>query len=181
MATLIRAQQCNAVTTRGNRCKNSCLKSYCSTHRGYRRKTRVSKPRKAALTTSEKRARDFRYWTKSAGLRPFAKGSIPSEAETAPGLDEMFKSMEDTYVEGRSVFYAKLRKISPVSKLMRIVLSILKKIGRAKRGNRSSTATRLRRRLSSIKQHVKRFESAREIRDWKAAAKHLKKAESYSA
>jgi len=93
----------------------------------------------------------------------------------------MFKSMDGAYEKGRSVFYAQVRRISPTSKLMKIVFETLKKIERAKKNNRSSTATRLRRKLSSIKQQVKQFEAARDKKDWKAAAKHLKKAESYRA
>jgi len=110
-------------------------------------------PTNKELSAEAKKAKEFKFWTKSeTGSKPFARGVIPLEAESAPGLSRMYAGMLDHYGDqGRQVFYAQLRKISPASKLMRHVFSVLKKIVVAKQNERHIQLRALREELSQLK------------------------------
>lgn len=137
-------------------------------------------PTDKQLAAEAKRAKEFRFWSKDAeGPRPFAKGIIPSEAESAPGLSTMFTNMQEEYgaKEGRSVFYAQLRKITPVSKLMRHVFTTLKKILVAKQKDDKVRLDGLRVELARLRRLVASFENFREQKQFARAALELKKIE----
>jgi len=134
-------------------------------------------PTSKELTTEAKKAKDFKFWTKSeVGNKPFARGVIPVEAENAPGLSRMYAGMLGHYgSSGRQVFYAQLRKISPASKLMRRVFSLLKQIVEAKQKDRATQLRSLRAELSALKRLVDRFENYRDQKQYARAALELKK------
>lgn len=129
------------------------------------------------LTAEAKKARDFKFWAKSEGVKPFAKGSIPVEAETAPGLSRMYQSMTKGYEngEGRQVFYAQVRKIVPTSKLMRHVFSTLKKIVEAKQKERTGQLRAWRAHLNQLRRLVESFEDFRDQKQYARAALELRK------
>jgi len=131
---------------------------------------------KKQLAVETKRVKEFKFWTKSESNCPFAKGTIPIEAETAPGLSTMHDEMRSRYGErGRGMFYAQLRKISPSSKLMRHVFSVLKQIVTAKQKNRTSVVKGLRTHLNQLKRLVTRFENYRKDKQYAQAAMILSK------
>lgn len=138
-------------------------------------------PSNKELSTEAKKAKDFKFWTKSdTGTKPFARGAIPIEAETAPGLSRMYNGMITSYapgMAGRQVFYAQMRKISPASKLMRHVFSVLKKIVEAKQKERAIQLRALRTELAQLKKLVDRFEDYRDQKQYARAALELKKIE----
>jgi len=136
-------------------------------------------PSNKELTTEAKKAKEFRFWTKSeAGVKPFARGAVPIETENAPGLSHMYNEMLEHYgPQGRQVFYAQMRKISPVSKLMRHVFSVLKKIVEAKQKERAIQLRALRAELAQLKRLVDRFEDYRDQKQYARAALELKKIE----
>jgi hypothetical protein len=76
---------------------------------------------------------------------------------------------------GRQVFYAQLRKISPTSKLMRRVFSLLKQIVEAKQKDRAIQLRSLRAELGALKRLVDHFENYRDQKQYARAALELKK------
>jgi hypothetical protein len=134
-------------------------------------------PSNKELSAEARKAKDFKFWTKvEGGTRPFARGVIPLEAESAPGLNRMYDAMLTRYGErGRSVFYAQMRKISPASRLMRHVFSILKKIVVAKQNENTEQLKQLRDELTRIRRLVTAFENFREQKQYARAALELKK------
>lgn len=134
-------------------------------------------PANRELSAEAKKARDFKFWSKSEdGVKPFAKGAIPIEAENAPGLSRMYQGMQDHYGdEGRQVFYAQMRKITPTSKLMKHVFSTLKRIVEAKQKNRTAQLRSWRAHLAQLKRSVDRFEEFRDQKQYARAALELKK------
>ena len=136
-------------------------------------------PSNKELSVEAKKAKEFKFWTKTeSGVKPFARGAVPVEAETAPGLSRMYNGMLAHYgPQGRQVFYAQMRKISPASKLMRHVFSILKKIVEAKQKERPVQLRALRTELAQLKRLVDRFEDYRDQKQYARAALELKKIE----
>jgi hypothetical protein len=136
-------------------------------------------PSNKELSAEAKKAKEFKFWTKTeSSVKPFARGAVPVEAETAPGLSRMYNGMLEHYgPQGRQVFYAQMRKISPVSKLMRHVFSTLKKIVEAKQKERAIQLRALRAELAQLKKLVDRFEDYRDQKQYARAALELKKIE----
>jgi hypothetical protein len=136
-------------------------------------------PSNKELSAEAKKAKEFKFWTKTeAGIKPFARGAVPVEAETAPGLSRMYNGMLKHYgPQGRQVFYAQMRKISPVSRLMRHVFSMLKKIVEAKQKEHTVQLRALRAELAQLKRLVDRFEDYRDQKQYARAALELKKIE----